>query len=74
MRSYLAAKWQLDEAHTPSATFTRWYVTRLTCVPLLLEACYQGCVLVNIFDHLQIPQFRLVAQIGLPASSCHDAG
>ena len=41
-------------------------MTRLTCGPLLLEACHQGCVLVNILDHLQIPQFRLVAQIRLP--------
>ena len=64
--SYLAAKWQLDVAHTPSATFTRWYMTRLTCGPLLLEACHQGCVPVNILDHLQIPHFRLVAQIRLP--------
>ena len=64
--SYLAAKWQLDVAYTPSATFTRWYMTRLTCGPLLLEACHQGCVPVNILDHLQIPQFRLVAQIRLP--------
>ena len=53
--SYLAAKWQLDVAHTPSATFTRWYMTRLTCGPLLLEACRQGCVPVNILDHLHIP-------------------
>ena len=64
--SYLAAKWQFDVAHTPSATFTRWYMARLTCGPLLLEACHQGCVPVNILDHLQIPQFRLVAQIRLP--------
>ena len=64
--SYLAAKWLLDVAHTPSATFTRWYMTRLTCGPLLLEACHQGCVPVNILDHLHIPQFRLVAQIRLP--------
>ena len=28
--SYLAAKWQLDVAHTPSETFARWYMTRLT--------------------------------------------
>ena len=41
-------------------------MTRLTCGPLLLEACRQGCVPVNILDHLQIPQFRLVAQIRLP--------
>ena len=64
--SYLAAKWQFDVSHTPSASFTRWYMTRLTCGPLLLEACHQGCVPVNILDHLQIPQFRLVAQIRLP--------
>ena len=64
--SYLAAKWQLDVAHTPSETFTRWYMTRLTCGPLLLEACRLGCVPVNILDHLQIPQFRLVVQIRLP--------
>ena len=50
--SYLAARWQLDVAHTPSATFTRWYMTSLTCGPLLLEACHQGCVPVNILDHL----------------------
>ena len=47
---------QLDVSHTPSASFTRWYMTRLTCGPLLLEACRQGCVPVNILDHLQIPQ------------------
>ena len=41
-------------------------MTRLTCGPLLLEACHQGCVSVNILDHFQIPQFRLVAQIRLP--------
>ena len=66
--SYLAAKWQFDVSHTPSASFTSWYMTRrrLTCGPLLLEACRQGCVPVNILDHLQIPQFRLVAQIRLP--------
>ena len=63
---YLAAKWQLDVAHTPSETFARWYMTRLTCGPLLLEACRQGCVPANILDHLQIPQFRLVVQIRLP--------
>ena len=40
-------------------------MTRLTCGPLLLEACHQGCVPVNILDHLQIPLFRLVAQIRL---------
>ena len=28
--SYLAAKWQFDVAYTLSATFTRWYMTRLT--------------------------------------------
>ena len=39
--SYLAAKWQLDVAHTPSETFARWYMTRLTCGLLLLEACRQ---------------------------------
>ena len=61
--SYLAAKWQFDVSHTPSASFTRWHMTRLTCGLLLLEACRQGCVPVNILDHLQIPQFRLVAQI-----------
>ena len=55
--SYLAAKWQLDVAHTRSETFARWYMTRLTCGPLLLEACRLGCVPVNILDHLQIPQF-----------------
>ena len=33
---------------------------------LLLEACHQGCIPVNILDYLQIPQFRLVAQIRLP--------
>ena len=60
---YLAAKWQLDVAHTPSETFARWYMTRLTCGPLLLEACRQGCVPANILDHLQIPQFRRVVQI-----------
>ena len=38
----------------PLRSFTRWYMTRLTCGPLLLEACYQGCVPVNI----QIPQFH----------------
>ena len=38
----------------------------LTCGLLLLEACHQSCVPVNILDHLQIPQFRLVAQIRLP--------
>ena len=65
-RSYLVSRWQLDVAHTPSATFTTWYMTRLTCGPLLLEACHQGCVPVNILDHLQIPQLRLVAQIRLP--------
>ena len=64
--SYLAAKWQFDVSHTPSASFTSWYMTRLTCGPLLLEACRQGCVPVNILDHLQIPQFRPVAQIRLP--------
>ena len=63
---YLAAKWQLDVAHTPSETFARWYMTRLTCGPLLLEACRQGCVPVNILDQLQIRQFRLVVQIRLP--------
>ena len=63
--SYLAARWQLDVAYTPSATFTRWYMTRLTCGPLLLEACHQSCIPVNILDHLQIPQFRLIAQIRL---------
>ena len=41
-------------------------MTRLTCGPLLLEACRQGCVTVNILEHLQIPQFRLAAQIRLP--------
>ena len=41
-------------------------MTRLTCGPLLLEACRLGCVPVNILDHLQIPQFRLVVQIRLP--------
>ena len=41
-------------------------MTRLTCGPLLLEACRQGCVAVNILEHLQIPQFRLAAQIRLP--------
>ena len=41
-------------------------MTRLTCRPLLLEAYRQSCVRVNILDHLQIPQFRLVAQIRLP--------
>ena len=60
-------------------------MTRLTCKSLLLEACHQSCVPVNILDQLQIPQFRLVAQIRLPvldapgkrplwASSGHDAG
>ena len=38
--SYLADKWQFDVAYTPSATFTRWYMTRLTCRPLLLKACH----------------------------------
>ena len=57
---YLAAKWQLDVAHTPSETFARWYMPRLTCGPLLLEACRLGCVPANILDHLQIPlQIRL---------------
>ena len=41
-------------------------MTRLTCKSLLLEACHQSCVPVNILDQLQIPQFRLVAQIRLP--------
>ena len=27
----LAAKWQLDVAYTPSKTFARWCMTRLTC-------------------------------------------
>ena len=40
-------------------------MTYLTCGLLLLEACHQGCVPVNILDYLQIPQFRLVAQIRL---------
>ena len=34
--------------------------------PLLLEACRLDCVPVNILDHLQIAQFRLVVQIRLP--------
>ena len=62
---YLAAKWQLDVAYTPSETFGRWYMTRLTCGPLLLEACRLGCVPANILDHLQIAQFRVVMQIRL---------
>ena len=37
LNCYLAAKWQLDVAHTPSETFARWYMTRLTCGSLLLE-------------------------------------
>ena len=41
-------------------------MTRLTCGPLVLEACRLGCVPVNILDHLQILQFRLVVQIRLP--------
>ncbi len=64
--SYLAAKCHLDLAHTPSETFARWYMTRLTCGPLLLEACRQGCVPANILEHLQISQFRLLVQIRLP--------
>ena len=40
-------------------------MTRLTCGPLLLEACRQDCVPVNILNYLQIPQFRLMVQIGL---------
>ena len=52
-------------AYTPSKTFARWYMTRLTCGPLLLKACRLDCVPANILDHLQIPQFRVVMQIRL---------
>ena len=40
--SYIAAKWQFDVSHTPSASFTRWYMTRLTCGPLLLTRAASG--------------------------------
>ena len=58
---YLAAKWQLDVACTSSEseTFARWYMTRLTCSPLLLETCRLNCVPANILATCRFHSFAL---------------
>ena len=64
--TYLAAYWKFEMLYTPKTDFMRWYLARVTCGPLVLEACRSCTVCPNLLEHLQIPPLRLVVQMRLP--------
>ena len=64
--TYLAASWKVDVEHAPAPDFTRWYMSRVTCGPLLLEVCRRCKVCPNLVAHLQIPRMRISYQVAMP--------
>ena len=42
--TYLAAYWKADMSYTPTTDFHRWYMTRVTCGPLVLATCQVATV------------------------------
>ena len=64
--TYLAASWKVDVEHTPAPDFTRWYMSRVTCGPFLLEVCRRCKVCPNLVAHLQIPRMRISYQVAMP--------
>ena len=64
--TYLAAVWRVDVEHQPAPDFQRWYMSRVTCGPFLLEACRRCKVCPNLVAHLQIPRLRISYQVAMP--------
>ena len=60
------ASWKVDVEHAPAPDFTRWYMSRVTCGPLLLEVCRRCKVCPNLVAHLQIPRMRISYQVAMP--------
>ena len=64
--TYLAATWKVDMEHQPAPDFLRWYMSRVTCGPFLLEVCRRCKVCPNLVAHLQIPRLRISYQVAMP--------
>ena len=64
--TYLAANWKVDVEHQPAPDFLRWYMSRVTCGPFLLEVCRRCKVCPNLVAHLQIPRLRISYQVAMP--------
>ena len=64
--TYLAAIWKVDVEHQPAPDFLRWYMSRVTCGPFLLEVCRRCKVCPNLVAHLQIPRLRISYQVTMP--------